>query len=166
MYCPQCGRELELDSGEVRFCRYFGFSLLDTKEALHGYSEQKRTSFSVVTWSYVLLLIVTLLLHGRYIPIDRGWAYRLSAVLIVVSVSLFASASLSALMPAKFAKSKHGKGALESQRDNQKALESAEGHVPARPGVRGVGLSGREKITARVEQPPSVTEGTTKRFDD
>ena len=27
MYCPQCGRELSLDSGDVRFCRYCGFLL-------------------------------------------------------------------------------------------------------------------------------------------
>jgi hypothetical protein len=161
MYCPQCGRELDLDSGEVRFCRYCGFSLVDTKEALHGYSEQKRTGFSVVTWSYVLLLIVTLLLHGKYISFDRGWAYWLSAILIVVSVSLFASASLSALMPAKFAKITRGKGALESQQDNQNALKSAEEDVTIRPGMRGR----QEKITARLEQPPSVTEGKTKRFD-
>jgi hypothetical protein len=38
MYCPQCGRELEFDS-EVRFCRYCGFSLTDTKETLQGFSE-------------------------------------------------------------------------------------------------------------------------------
>ena len=72
MYCPQCGRELELDSGETRFCRYCGFSLTDTKEALHGYSEQKRIGFSVVTWAYALLLLVTLLLHGGYVSLEQA----------------------------------------------------------------------------------------------
>ncbi len=71
MYCPQCGRELNLDSGDVWFCRYCNFLLTDTKEALQGYSKQKRTGFSIVTWSYALLLIVTLLLHGGYLP-NRG----------------------------------------------------------------------------------------------
>ena len=73
MYCPQCGRELELDSGEIRFCRYCGFALTDTKEALHGYSEKKRIGFSIVTWSYTLLLAVTLLLHGGYVSLETSW---------------------------------------------------------------------------------------------
>jgi predicted amidophosphoribosyltransferase len=72
MYCPQCGRELALDSGEISFCRYCGFSLVDTKEALHGYSQQKRTGFSIVTLSYTLLLMVTLLLHGQYVSLQYG----------------------------------------------------------------------------------------------
>lgn len=106
MYCPQCGRELELDSGETRFCRYCGFSLTDTKEALHGYSEQKRIGFSVVTWAYALLLLVTLLLHGGYVSLETSWVYWLISILIVVSVSCFVSAAVSALKPALFAKAK------------------------------------------------------------
>src|SRR5688500_8033116 len=93
MYCPRCGKELELDSGEIRFCRYCGLSLVDTKEVLHGYSEQKRTGFSIVTWSYVLLLIVTLLLHGRYVSLDSSWTYWILTALIVASVSFFCSAA-------------------------------------------------------------------------
>ena len=105
MYCPQCGRELELDSGEIRFCRYCGFSLADTKEALHGYSEQKRVGFSVVTWAYALLLVVTLLLHGGYVSLATEWVYWLLTALIVLSVSFFVSAAVSALKPAMFFKS-------------------------------------------------------------
>ena len=169
MYCPKCGRELELDSGEVRFCRYCGFSLADTKEALQGYSEQKRTGFSIVTWSYALLLMVTLLLHGRYIPLDTGWGYWLSVMLIVLSVSFFASASLSALKPAMFSKARRGgKGEVESHRDNRNALGSAESRATSLPAAQGIlvtGLSAQERTTAKVEQPPSVTEGTTKRLD-
>lgn len=170
MYCPQCGRELDLDSGEVRFCRYCGFSLVDTKEALQGYSKQKRTGFSIVTWSYALLLMVTLLLHGEYIPLDTGWGYWLSALLIVVSVSFFGSASLSALKPGMFSKAKRGgKGVLESDEHNRNALRSADSHVaslPASPGVPVTGLRAPEQTRAKVEQPPSVTEGTTRRLDN
>ena len=109
MYCPRCGRELELDSGEIRFCRYCGFALADTKDALHGYSEHKRVGFSIVTWSYSLLLIITLLLHGQYVSLNTGWIYWLLTLLIVVSVSFFASAAVSALKPAMFSKNKGGK---------------------------------------------------------
>jgi hypothetical protein len=69
MYCPQCGRELDLDSGKVRFCRYCGFALLDTKEALQGYSGQKRWAAVTISMSYTLLLIVSLLMHGGYVSL-------------------------------------------------------------------------------------------------
>ena len=168
MYCPQCGRELDLDSGEVRFCRYCGFHLVDTKESLHGYSEQKRTGFSIVTWCYVLLLIVTLLLHGKYIPLDTGWGYWLSAILIVISVSLFASASVSALKPAMFSKFKRdGKGTLESP-DGLKDLGNADQTGKSLPSSAGMPISfvRDERKTEKVKQPRSVTEGTTRRLED
>ena len=158
MFCPQCGRELSLDSGDVRFCRYCGFSLLDTKESLQGYSKQKRTGFSVVTWSYALLVIVTLLLHGGYIPLGAGWGYWTSAILIVVSVSLFVSAAVSALKPAMFSKTlRGGKGALSEPLTSTDSLNAKSHHD--RPVIVGE----PERITARVG-PASVTEGTTKRL--
>jgi hypothetical protein len=169
MYCPQCGRELDVDSGDVRFCRYCGFTLVDTKESLQGYSEQKRTGFSIVTWSYALLLIVTLLLHSKYIPLDTRWGYWLSAILIAVSVSFFVSASLSALKPAMFSKAERGgKGVLEPVGGNPNALGDEVRHassLPASPGMSVTDLSEQERRTAKVKQPRSVAEGTTKRLD-
>lgn len=154
MFCPQCGRELSLDSGDVRFCRYCGFSLLDTKESIQGYSKQKRTGFSVVTWSYTLLLIVTLLLHGGYIPLAEGWGYWTSALLIVASVSLFVSAAVSALKPAMFSKTLRGdKGALSEASTSNNILHHQRPMTVGEP----------ERVTARVK-PTSVTEGTTKRL--
>jgi len=55
MYCPQCGRELELDS-DVRFCRYCGLALSDTKDTLRGYTEVKREGYKYTNLSYILLL--------------------------------------------------------------------------------------------------------------
>jgi hypothetical protein len=148
MYCPQCGRELSLDSGDVRFCRYCGFLLTDTKEALQGYSKQKRTGFSVVTWSYALLLIVTLLLHGSYIPLAALWGYWVSAILIVVSVSLFASAAVSAMKPQLFSKPAGGPKKLDHARcTNELSAGSA----------ASLTSGGRDNV-------PSVTETTTKRL--
>ena len=148
MYCPQCGRELNLDSGDVRFCRYCGFLLTDTKEALQGYSKQKRTGFSIVTWSYALLLIVTLLLHGSYIPIAAGWGYWVSAALIVISVSLFASAAVSAMRPQLFSKPVGGEKKLDQARSTNELHAGTPVTIP---------LSRRENV-------PSVTESTTKRL--
>ena len=160
MYCPQCGRELDLDSGDIRFCRYCGFSLLDTKESLQGYSKQKRTGFSIVTWSYALLLIVTLLLHGRYVSLNTGWVYWLLTALIVISVSFFCSAAVSALKPAMFSKSK-------KTETGEHPLPLSEGHTtaalpPSRLPVDDLRGDHRE----RVGEPRSVVEGTTKKLRD
>ena len=165
MYCPQCGRELDLDAGDIRFCRYCGFALLDTKESLQGYSQQKRTSFSIVTWSYSVLLIVTILLHGRYVSLDTKWVFWLLTILIVASVSFFISAAVSAMTPAMFSKLKRGGDArLGSQADTARSLRTSETFdtsllPPAKEPVSDLSnLRAGEKVKA----PPSVVEETTK----
>ena len=165
MYCPQCGREVDLESSDVRFCRYCGFSLLDTKESVQGYSQQKRVGFSIVTWCYGLLLIVTLLLHGQYIPLDTGWGFWLSAILIVASVSLFVSAALSASMPEKFAKTARIGKAIDSKKTPAE-LGSAQWQDAAftqLPGRSGAEVRAAE--TGEIKRPRSVAEETTRKLD-
>jgi hypothetical protein len=171
MYCPQCGRELDLDAGEVRFCRYCGFSLSDTKEALQGYSGQKRTGFLIVILSYTLLLIVALLMHGGYVSLDRTrWAYWLFLILIVLSFSFFFAATLSAVWPARFqSKAKRrDKETLETHGDSPGALRSAEGHgtsLLTPPSVPVTDSSNQER-RAKAEVPRSIIENTTERLND
>jgi hypothetical protein len=157
-----------LDSGEIRFCRYCGFALADTKDALHGYSERKRTGFSIVTWSYALLLVVTLLLQGQYVSLNTGWVYWLLTLLIVLSVSFFASAAVSALKPSLFAKGKRDKAALESHRDSPNVLTSPLKHEMSLPssGVPVTNLANQDVSTESVRQPRSVVEETTKKLND
>jgi hypothetical protein len=167
MYCPRCGRELDLDSGEIRFCRYCGFSLDDTKDALRGYSEQKRLGFTIVTCSYVLLLIVTLLLHGQYVSLNTGWVYWLLTLLVVASVSLFISAATSALKPALFLKAMRGdKTRLPADRAD--VISSTEENRASLPPARVPVNDIRNQPVAKepVSEPRSVIEGTTKRLDD
>ena len=166
MYCPQCGRELDLDSGDVRFCRYCGFSLVDTKESLQGYSKQKRVGFSIVTWSFALLLMVALLMHDNYIPLHTGWGYWLTALLIVVSVSLFASAALSALKPAMFSKKRRSAKEIPEPHENlSAALADAQSRGAALPHAQPANnLGEQEKRAIEMKRPGSVTEGTTKRL--
>ena len=166
MYCPQCGRELDLESDDVRFCRYCGFSLDDTKDSLQGYSKQKRVGFSVVTWSFALLLMVTLLLHENYIPLYTGWGYWLTALLIVVSVSLFTSAALSALQPALFSKKqRRNKGIPEPHEQVRDTLADAHSRGASLPhGQPAVDLGEQQKRRMEIKRPGSVTEGTTRRL--
>ena len=169
MYCPQCGRELELDSGEIRFCRYCGFALTDTKEALHGYSEKKRIGFSIVTWSYALLLAVTLLLHGGYVSLDTRWVYWLLTALIVASVSFFVSAAASALKPAMFSQStrrdKQTPGLHADTPRAQRSLGAPERSLLQR-GAPITDLSSPVETREREKEPRSVIEGTTKSLND
>lgn len=169
MFCPQCGRELDLESGEIRFCRYCGFSLLDTKEALQGYSQQKRTSFSIVTWSYTLLLIVTLLLHGKYVSLDTRWVYWLLTILIVVSMSFFVSAAVSAMKPAMFSKRKSGEDTTpELQKDTARSLRSSETYDTSLlpPAHEPVSDLSNLRTRERVNEPRSVIEETTRSLKD
>jgi hypothetical protein len=167
MYCPQCGRELVLDSGEIRFCRYCGFSLIDTKEALHGYSEQKRMGFSIVAWSYALLLIVTLLLHGQYVSLNTGWIYWLLTLLIVASVSFFASAAVSALKPALFLKTmRRDKAKIEPHADGASVLKNIEARVLSTGNMPLTDFSNQGETRDAVREPLSVVEGTTRRLND
>jgi hypothetical protein len=166
MFCPRCGRELVLDSGETRFCRYCGFSLVDTKEALHGFSEQKRQGFSIVTWSYVVLLLVTLLLHGRYVSLDTRWVYWLLTALIITSASFFIAAAASALKPAIYLKSsRRGRKALGQQETGERAL--ATGQLPEASQIQPsrmpvTNLSSDEAL----KEPRSIVEDTTKRLNE
>jgi hypothetical protein len=167
MYCPQCGRELDLDSGEIRFCRYCGFSLVDTKEALQGFSKQKRLGFSIVTWSYASLLLVTLLLHGQYVSLNTGWVYWLLTLIIVASVSFFSSAALSALMPARFLKTmRRDKATLESHGSNADVLRNADMRALQASKVPVADLSHHGESGERAAEPRSVVEGTTKNLND
>lgn len=169
MFCPQCGRELELDSGQIRFCRYCGFALTDTKEALHGYSAQKRMGFSIVTWSYALLLLVTLLLHGQYVSLNKGWVYWLMTFLIVASVSFFASAAVSALKPALFTKGKlREQAGIDSGRESAGVLESANENATAEisPSKDSVRVFSNRDQMATVREARSIVEGTTRKLDD
>jgi hypothetical protein len=157
MFCPQCGRELELDMGQVRFCRYCGFSLTDTRESLQGYSQHKRTGFAIVAWSYTLIALVALLLHEKYLPIDTGWGYWLSALLILASVSLFVSAAVTTLRPQLFAKPKTKALDDRNRVDQNRALPQGSPGEPI--------TEQPTRVNERIARGASVTEGTTRNLD-
>ena len=168
MYCPQCGRELDLGSGDVRFCRYCGFSLTDTKEALQGYSEQRRTGFSIVTWSYALLLLVTLLLHGNYIPLNTGWGYWLSAPHCCERQLLWLGRTerIEACDVSK--KKRSGKGALQSAGGTPVALGNAKSPNASLPqaGRVSVEQESQERQISMTRRQGSVIEDTTRKLGD
>ena len=123
-----------------------------------------------MTWAYALLLVVTLLLHGKYVSLDTGWIYWLLTTLIVLSVSFFVSAALSALKPALFSKAKRRDpvasallGASQSTQPNLGAKPT-----PSLPhaNVPVADLINQREHRVEVTEPRSVVEGTTKNLDD
>ena len=164
MYCPQCGRELDLGPGDIRYCRYCGFSLLDTKEALQGYSKQKRIGFSIVAWSYSLLLIVTLLLHGQYVSLNTGWVYWLLTLLIIISASFFISAAVSASKPAMFSKNKR-RNEASTHLDSRDALKGSKSQLPPAT-VPAAVVSNHDRRGEPLREPRNVVEETTRKLND
>lgn len=164
MYCPKCGRDLDLGPGDIRYCRYCGFSLLDTKDALQGYSERKRVGFSIVAWSYALLLVVTLLLHGQYVSLNTGWVYWLLTLLIVLSVSFFVSAAVSAMKPAMFSRNKRPDKAT-LQQESTGTLKNSGAQLPP-ASVAAADVSNQDRTREPVREVRSVVEDTTRRLKE
>ena len=114
-------------------------------------------------------MIITLLLHGQYVSLNTGWVYWLLTLLIVVSVSFFVSAAVSALKPAMFSKNKVGKsGTLDPHRDSSDALTNPlkHGKSLASSGVPIMNLANQDVGTEAVKQPRSIVEGTTRKLND
>src|SRR5262245_28655184 len=81
MYCPQCGRAVELD-GDTRFCRYCGLALADTRENLLGFSEVKREGYKFINLSFVLVAILFWINYFGLIPWPSFWAGNFLLILI------------------------------------------------------------------------------------
>jgi hypothetical protein len=57
MFCPRCGEKNELNSPEVKFCRFCGLSITESRDAVRGLVLIKRQGRQCADWSYVTLQI-------------------------------------------------------------------------------------------------------------
>ena len=130
MYCPQCGRELELDS-DARFCRYCGFLLNDTKDTLRGYTEVKRQGYKYANLSYILLLVLFWIEYFDLIPWHSVWGGNFWLISILGFVfGLWFMGNWVADKPAKYVKDvKDEKTPEIAQGESRMALLS----TPRRP---------------------------------
>ncbi len=153
MYCPRCGRDVELET-EVRFCRYCGFSLVDTKDTLRGFTEVKRQGQVFVNLSYLLLLALFWVQYFRLIPWERIWGGTFLLILVVGFVfGLWFMGNWVADRPAKYLKKKPEGAELagEPARELRPApIEMVEG----------------DRQTAEILERRSVTENTTRALKD
>lgn len=161
MYCPQCGKELELDSAG-RFCRYCGFLLNDTKDNLRGYTDVKRGAYKYANVSYMLLLVLFWIQYFNLVPWDSVWGGKFWLVCIFGFVfGLWFMGNWVAERPAKYVKFGKGEGTLEiSEGDQARILPPSTG-IP----IRNIPIPETDKVLvtkSEMETPPSVTEHTTR----
>ena len=81
MYCPQCGREVELD-GDTRFCRYCGLALGETRENLLGFSAVKREGYKFINVSFVLIAVLFWIQYFGLVPWSSFWGGNFLLILI------------------------------------------------------------------------------------
>ena len=159
MFCPNCGREVEPDS-DVRFCRYCGLALSETKDNLRGYSEVKREAYKFINVSFVLVAILFWIQYFGLIPWGSFTGGNFLLILIFGFVfGLWFMGNWVVDKPAKYVKRKDGDGTRElsvsETYGSQKNLPFAndESVRPASP---------RVKKTAEMIERSSVTDHTTR----
>lgn len=161
MYCPQCGRELELDS-DVRFCRYCGLPLSDTKDTLRGYTEVKREGYKYTNLSYVLLLVLFWVQYFGLIPWRSLWGGNFWLILVVGFIfGLWFMGNWVVDKPAKYVKKKIHEGA-EEMTAGEKGIRG--GALPPSQGVPIPAVDKRKTNTAEMVKPSSMAEETTRRL--
>ena len=161
MYCPQCGRELELES-DVRFCRYCGLPTSDTKDTLRGYSPVKREGHKFTNLSYILLLVLFWIQYFGLIPWRSIWGGDFWLILIFGFIfGLWFMGNWVVDKPAKYVKNK----------DQAEPAELTPGEngfqTRALPPLQGVPIPAvdqRNMKTSEIVKPSSVVEGTTRRL--
>lgn len=160
MYCPRCGRDVELET-EVRFCRYCGFSLVDTKDTLRGYTEIKRQGHTFINVSYLLLLALFWIQYFRLIPWDSIWGGAFFLISVVGFIfGLWFMGNWVVDKPAKYVKPK-------AVADPQQ-LTAVEGQARQLHSSRITPISavGEELRTAEILDRASATEETTRALKD
>ena len=161
MYCPQCGRELELDS-DVRFCRYCGLPLSDTKDTLRGYTEVKREGYKFTNLSFMLLLVLFCVQYFGLIPWRSMWGGDFWLIVILGFIfGLWFMGNWVVDKPAKYVKNKNREGPAELAQ-SEKSMQG--GALPLSQGVPLPTVAGRNMKTAELVKPSSAAEDTTRRL--
>jgi hypothetical protein len=150
LFCPQCGRKIEPDS-EVRFCRYCGLAITETRDNLRGFSEVKREGYKFINVSFVLAAILFWVEYFEFIPWDSVWGGRFFLVLIFGFIfGLWFMGNWVVDRPAKYLKTKN---VTDPATPSPKELPFAEPDPAADWSVK--------RSTEKVERT-SVTDNTTR----
>ncbi len=117
MYCPRCGGKNELDSPEVKFCRYCGLPIAESRDEARGLTPVKRRGRRYAAWGYVTLQALFLGVLLYLIPTLPLWTSAIFVALFALSNGFFIAGSLAAEKPTSrllnpAAKKRSGGGSL------------------------------------------------------
>jgi hypothetical protein len=150
IFCPKCGREVEPDA-DVRFCRYCGLELSETRDNMLGFSEVRREGYKFINLSFVLVGVLFWIQYFGLISWTSFWGGNLLLILIFGFIfGLWFMGNWVVDRPAKYVTKRKSADP-----------EPAKGLPPGEP-VPAADMISR-KTTGIVERP-GVTDSTTRRL--
>lgn len=157
MYCPQCGRESELD-GDTRFCRYCGLALGETRDNLRGFTDVKREGYKFINLSFVLAAILFWIQYFGLIAWTSFWGGNFLLILIFGFIfGLWFMGNWVADRPAKYVKNKDANKRPKLTLVEKKPLPSDQADpIPARDIF--------SKPTTELVENRTVTDDTTRKL--
>ena len=168
MHCPQCGSQQV--SGKVRFCRACGFSLSGVKElilpdkrAAKAEKARFKTAFNqglaLMLVSLVAVIVLTLFQDAQLIP----------EIYVKFVAALFVLAGLIRMFYPHVVPEKPASDTPESipdVSDGRIETHKLPYSLSSSHSIPAADLGWRGTDTAKVGQPPSITEPTTKLLDN
>ena len=140
IFCPQCGGRNDLDSPEVKFCRFCGLTLLESRDAVRGLTKIKQQGFRYSTWGFWLLQSLFIVMIMLFIPKFPEWVSAAFIAVFALSNGLFIAGQYAVEKPDRYLLKREEKN-IEGKSN---ALQKAE----------------------TVSAIPSVTENTTQNLGD
>ncbi len=104
MFCPRCGGQVEINVPDVKFCRFCGLSLTESRESVQGLTEIKQTGLKFSVWGYVILQILYLVVFLTIISSLSIWSAIILLIVFALSNGFFIAGNFAVGNPEKYQK--------------------------------------------------------------
>ena len=109
IFCPQCGGKNFFDSPNVKFCRFCGLSLLESRDAVRGLTKIKQQGLRYAYsgyWMLQMLFIVMIMLFIREFP---WWASTAFMLIFALSNGFFIAGQIAVGKPDQYVQKQDAK---------------------------------------------------------